>query len=115
MALNVDLTKLAELIPFVKALTSLPERVSQLEKRFAALETVKSAERKFTDYDGAKFKRNPDGSWQNVVFCPKCETSTEKFPDVAGEMIFVCARCGWGSGFTVEDLPAILKKLEQLE
>jgi len=106
-----DILKILERIPLWKKLTALPTRVDALEKRLAELEASKAPDQDSVVRDGALFKRNSDGSWQNTVYCPNCKTGMSKFPAATGEMTFICSHCGGESGFSVQELPEMLKKL----
>jgi len=113
MVITEELVKLAELIPIVKTLRGLPDRVERLERRLAELEASKAPDKDFAECRGALFKRKAGGGWQNAVYCPNCKTSTQQFPGPNGGMIFVCRsrHCGWGSMFTVTELPGVMKEL----
>jgi hypothetical protein len=98
-----------------RKVSSLPDKVEELEERIAKLEGGYKASQEFMEMDGALFKRNPDNSWQQAVFCPRCKTSTELFPGPIGGNVFVCASCDWGSPFTDMELPEILQRLREMD
>ena len=104
-----DILKILETCTQWKELVALPGKVATLENRVAELEAqlhpIASSE--FVESHGALFKRNPDGSFQEAVYCPRCKTSTVSigFPQ------FDCS-CGWVSSFTQSDLPKILRELD---
>lgn len=64
------------------------------------------ASEQFTEYRGAFFKRKPDGTFHEAVYCGTCKNSTTT---VSGEPYtnepFIC-KCGWRSSFSLGDFNA---------
>lgn len=99
-------------------LAVLKDEVCALKAEIARLEQmVREAEehraqqpdtRNLLERKGALFQRLPSGHYDDVVYCPRCRTSTFAFPP--GEN-FVCEPCGWTSPFLERDLPRILAVL----
>lgn len=107
---NLDtILKLLDRWPAWKRLTDLPGQVEALERRIAALEgqLAEKPESPFVEARGALFKRNPDGSFQKAVYCPRCQISTA----AVGLSNYDCGKCGWVSSFTRDELPQVLAEL----
>lgn len=63
---------------------------------------------KFTEHEGAFFKRKPSGGYHHAVYCPNCHFSTAPFPPGAE---YNCMKCGWFSSFKASDLDKIINEI----
>ncbi len=95
----------AELKNEVRELSNKNQQLTaELETYRSALETYRSAE-ELINHQGALFKCEGKDIW--TVYCPACKISAFPFP--AGEH-YSC-NCGWASTFTENDMPMIVKEL----
>lgn len=62
----------------------------------------------FVSFKGAKFKRKPSGSFENSVYCPKCEGAMFALENM---LPFVCGSCGSTAGFSGGQLTKVLKEV----
>ncbi len=96
----------AEKRDFVEALADIQIQNTKLHKQ---LKTQAVAD-EFTEHRGMLFKVNPLGGYHQAVFCPSCRmpmgTLTEDMP-------LFCGRCDIQSIFNSQELPLILKELEE--
>ena len=100
---------------------ALVEENETLKKRCAALEqqcaellrqtATEMESEQFVDYRGAKFRRLPDGTFDQQVYCPKCRnpmaTPTEVF------LPYRCAPCHYLSPLKGFSFPAVLEEVPQ--
>jgi hypothetical protein len=90
-----------------KNLLALPAKVAELEERIKKLEGGRPGG-EFVEFRGALFKQNPDGSFQEAVYCPKCKTSMSFIP---GFNWYACRPCQIQFTALPEELPGILAEL----
>jgi len=74
-----DLLKLLDRIPLWKKLNALPDRVDELEKRIAILESASKEPSEFLDLGMCLLKRNPTGGYFNTPLCPSCKKPLSDF------------------------------------
>ena len=86
-------------------LTELKIRIDELEKRISSLEEKKPTQ-EFTEYNGILFKRNFDGTWAEVAFCPNCKLSANILPNRT-----IKCKCGWCVRFDHNSIKVFLDKL----
>ncbi|OGV45815.1 MAG: hypothetical protein A2017_18110 [Lentisphaerae bacterium GWF2_44_16] len=90
------------------------ERILNLEKENKHLkeELAKYSEtEQMIKYKGALFLKKSDGTFEDVVYCPKCHNATFSFePSV---FPFSCEACNWYSPFKGHELPRILDELKK--
>ncbi|HAS8429716.1 TPA: hypothetical protein I7765_20660 [Vibrio vulnificus] len=83
---------------------SLKEEIQKLKSQ---LETqVKSKE--FVSFKGAKFKRKPSGSFDDTVYCPKCDSAMFALENF---FPFSCGSCGVTAGFNGGQLTKVLQEV----
>jgi hypothetical protein len=93
-----------------KQILYLQEENSTLIKRVAELErqaATKKALEEFVECRGALFKRKPDGTYHQAVFCPICRAPMCSLQQM---MPYLC-RCGITVDFTGCDLRAVMAEL----
>ena len=98
---------------------ALEKKVEQLESENTALKkensrlkaelSAKAREEQFVEHRGALFKRKPDGTYHEAVYCPLCQKPTGSLID---EMVYSCTEsCGWVGTFTPRQLQKVMAEL----
>ena len=81
----------------------------QLRKATAELQTKRSAE-EYVRHRGVLFRRLPDGSYEDGVYCHICQGPMFSMADMTP---FACSRCDVTAGFAGRDLSRVLGELKK--
>ena len=81
----------------------------QLRKATAELQTKRSAE-EYVRHRGVLFRRLPDGSYEDGVYCHICQGPMFSMANITP---FACSRCDVTAGFTGRDLSRVLGELKK--
>ncbi|MCG8601077.1 MAG: bZIP transcription factor [Verrucomicrobiales bacterium] len=98
-----------------RKITLLSDQVTSLETENASLQAkIDQLEREPRDdapilkHRGVAFHRRKDGSIEDTVYCPKCESPLFS----ASSSIPMTCHCGFVAPFKVRDIPTMISEIE---
>ena len=97
----------------VDELAACKRRLAQLEEELVELhQQIKdqAVAAEYAECRGALFKRKGPEGYDHTVRCPRCRGPMASVMKTLG---YTCGHCGASVDFNGEDLPAVLKELEE--